>query len=65
MNQIEYNKCEAKTIDVYLIGGQSNAAGATQHKCAFNGVFKNVLYAGQVNKSYTDGSTWSDNIYSF
>ena len=56
---------ESKELDIYLIGGQSNAAGSTEHKYALNGEFKNVGYAGQVNKSYLSGSAWVDNISSF
>ena len=41
-----------KTIDLYLIGGQSNAAGYSP-KGDLNETFSNVTYAGQVNLSRT------------
>ncbi|MBQ9480774.1 MAG: hypothetical protein IJU84_01260 [Clostridia bacterium] len=58
-------KESGKVIDMYLIGGQSNAAGATEHKNALNGVFENVGYAGMTNKSYKNGSSSSDHLSSY
>ena len=56
---------ESKDLDLFLIGGQSNAAGSTEHKFVLNGEFENVGYAGQVNKSYSNGNAWVDNLSSF
>lgn len=42
--QIEQDK--GKPIDLYLIGGQSNAVGSTEHRGQLPGVYKNVGYAG-------------------
>lgn len=58
-----------KTIDVYLIGGQSNAAGYSP-KGSLSGTFENVYYAGQINKTRVDnvygdnqkGNTAQDNL---
>lgn len=52
-------------IDLYLIGGQSNAGGATNHQNMLKGVFRNVGYAGQVNNQYRTGVSSADNISSF
>ena len=56
---------KSKELDIYLIGGQSNSAGSTEHKYALRGEFKNVGYAGHVNKPYLDGTAWVDNLSSF
>ena len=49
---------EEKRIDMYLIGGQSNAAGYTKTESG-TGVekqtFDAVLYGGQVDKQRADG----------
>lgn len=37
---------KGKLIELYLIGGQSNAVGSTEHKGQLTGVYKNVGYAG-------------------
>ncbi len=58
-----------KTIDVYLIGGQSNAAGYSP-KGSLSETFENVYYAGQINKTRVDnvygtnqkGHTDQDNL---
>lgn len=37
---------KGKLIELYLIGGQSNAVGSSEHKGQLPGVYKNVGYAG-------------------
>lgn len=54
-----------KEIDLYLLGGQSNAAGATEHKNALDGVFENIGYAGMTNKEYMTGVSSTDYLSSF
>jgi len=46
-----------KEIDLYLIGGQSNAAGATNHKGMLKETFTNVGYAGQTSRDFKTGAT--------
>ena len=46
----------AKPIDMYLIGGQSNAAGySLASKGNVDGSFSNVMYAGEVDKRLERG----------
>ena len=46
-----------KPIDMYLIGGQSNAAGySLASKGNVDGSFSNVMYAGEVDKRLDDTS---------
>ncbi len=47
-----------KTIDMYLIAGQSNAAGES-YATNVSGTFDNVLYAGETNCSMSSGSASS------
>lgn len=44
----------AKPIDLYLVGGQSNAAGCSK-ATGVSGTFNNVMYAGEVERTL-DGS---------
>lgn len=46
---------EEKTIDMYLIAGQSNAAGYSNKGRKLEGVFENVSYAGEVDRYRTSG----------
>lgn len=46
---------EEKTIDMYLIAGQSNAAGYSSKGRKLDGVFENVSYAGEVDRSRSSG----------
>ena len=46
---------EEKTIDMYLIAGQSNAAGYSSKGRKLDGVFENVSYAGEVDRSCSSG----------
>ena len=48
----------AKTIDMYLIAGQSNAAGQS-YATNVSGTFDNVLYAGETNYYWSSGSASS------
>ena len=51
---------EVKTIDMYLIAGQSNAAGFSE-KMDVSGTFENVWYAGETNHhvdGQVDSYTW-------
>ena len=48
-----------KHIDMYLVAGQSNAAGYS-NKGNLAESFENVLYAGQINRSIKNGTTYSD-----
>lgn len=47
---------EEKTIDMYLIAGQSNAAGYSNKGRKLDGVFENVSYAGEVDRYRTSGT---------
>ena len=47
---------EEKTIDMYLIAGQSNAAGYSSKGRKLDGVFENVSYAGEVDRYRTSGA---------
>ena len=59
-------KEETKVLDLYLIGGQSNAAGSSLHNGKLDGiVFENVGYAGQINRQYKNGNVSGDFLYSF
>lgn len=51
------NATGEKTIDLYLIGGQSNAAGYSSKGTLPSETFSNVYYAGQINKRRADGIT--------
>lgn len=56
-----------KPIDMYLIGGQSNAAGySLASKSGVDGSFSNVMYAGEVDKRL-DGTSvgGGSNLYSY
>lgn len=44
-----------KPLDMYLIAGQSNAAGYTTHKGEKTETFENVGYAGETDKNRTTG----------
>jgi len=46
-------------IDIYLIGGQSNAVGASVTHGQFSETFANVGYAGETERNRTTGSTSS------
>ena len=46
---------EEKTIDMYLLAGQSNAAGYSSKGEPFGGVFENVRYAGEVDRNRLSG----------
>lgn len=48
---------EEKTIDMYLIAGQSNAAGYSNKGRTLDGVFENVSYAGEVDRYRTNGNS--------
>ena len=53
-----------KPIDLYLVGGQSNAAGCSK-AVGVDGSFGNVMYAGEVDKRL-DGAVGSgSNLYSY
>lgn len=47
---------EEKTIDMYLIAGQSNAAGYSSKGKKLEGVFENVSYAGEVDRYRANGN---------
>lgn len=47
---------EEKTIDMYLIAGQSNAAGYSYKGKKLEGVFENVRYAGEVDRNRASGN---------
>lgn len=47
---------EEKTIDMYLIAGQSNAAGYSSKGRKLDGVFENVSYAGEVDRYRSNGN---------
>ena len=51
-------------IDMYLIGGQSNAVGYSS-KGALSETFENVGYAGAVNRYLSDGTYRANNIENF
>ena len=52
---------ETKTIEMYLIGGQSNAAGMSKHMYAVNEEFNNIGYMGEVeHRSLAEGAEFSD-----
>lgn len=55
----------AKVIDMYLIAGQSNAAGYTYHDNTLTESFSNVWYAGETDKSINTGTGSSSNVSSF
>ena len=62
LSKLSYTKAEtsvSKNIDMYLIGGQSNAAGYTTvsglKEEEKNVKFNNVMYAGQTDKYITGG----------
>lgn len=62
LSKLSYTKAEtsvSKNIDMYLIGGQSNAAGYTTvsglNEEEKNVKFNNVMYAGQTDKYITGG----------
>ncbi len=56
---------ETKTIEMYLIGGQSNAAGMSKHMYAVNEEFNNIGYMGEVeHRSLAEGAEFSDQITS-
>lgn len=57
----------AKPIDMYLIGGQSNAAGySLASKGGVDGSFSNVMYAGEVDKRLDGTGVGSgSNLYSY
>ena len=51
---------ESKTIDMYLIGGQSNAAGYSKAKAGEitpSEIYNNIGYAGQVDRVASTGSS--------
>lgn len=49
---------QQKIIDMYLIGGQSNAGGYSKLSgFDISGTFDNVLYAGEVNRSRANGTS--------
>ena len=48
-------KAEPIPIDMYLIGGQSNACGYSVHNGQFTEEFKNVGYAGETDKNRRTG----------
>ncbi len=52
------------TIDVYLIAGQSNAAGYS-NKGSLNGTFNNVGYAGEVDKQLNQANSGVSNIANY
>lgn len=56
-----------KPIDMYLIGGQSNAAGySLASKGNVDGSFSNVMYAGEVDKRLDGtGAGSGSNLYSY
>lgn len=56
-----------KPIDMYLIGGQSNAAGySLASKGGVDGSFSNVMYAGEVDKRLDGtGAGSGSNLYSY
>ncbi len=45
---------EEKTVEMYLIGGQSNAAGMSKHLYAVNEKFENIGYMGEVESNSLD-----------
>lgn len=55
----------AKTIDMYLIAGQSNAAGYSYHENALQETFPGIGYAGETDKFRETGETRSSNVSSF
>ena len=55
----------AQVIDMYLIAGQSNAAGYSFHENQLSEEFTNVWYAGETDKNRETGKATSSNIDSF
>ena len=55
----------AKVIDMYLIAGQSNAAGYTYHNGTLTETFSNIWYAGETDKARINGTAVSSNVSSF
>lgn len=57
----------AKPIDMYLIGGQSNAAGySLASKGGVDGSFSNIMYAGEVDKRLDGtGAGSGSNLYTY
>ena len=47
---------EVKYYDIYIIAGQSNAAGYSSKGGNLGGVFENISYAGEVNAPRTGGT---------
>ncbi len=52
----------SKTIDMYLIAGQSNAAGYSYHNNTLDETFENVGYAGETDKKREDDTASSSNV---
>lgn len=51
---------DTKIVDIYLIGGQSNAAGYSSTEGVEGEVFNNVMYAGQTDKKMDCTSVGQD-----
>lgn len=47
---------EVKYYDIYIVAGQSNAAGYSSKGEKFGGVFENISYAGEVNAPRNGGT---------
>lgn len=55
-----------KTLDMYLIGGQSNASGSSRHLNQLLESYENVGYAGQCDLAYATGTpVGNSNVSSF
>ncbi|MBR1676919.1 MAG: hypothetical protein IJ706_06400 [Clostridia bacterium] len=54
-----------KNIDMYLIAGQSNAAGYSYHNGNFGEVFDGIWYAGETDRSLDGKTLRSSNLSSF
>ena len=54
-----------KNIDMYLIAGQSNAAGYSYHNGKFGEVFDGIWYAGETDRSLDGKTLRSSNLSSF
>lgn len=56
---------KGKLIELYLIGGQSNAVGSSEHKGQLPGVYKNVGYAGCCEMMRTGVPSGQYNLQNF
>ncbi len=55
----ENTENDEKIIDMYLIGGQSNAAGCSTAGDPPSEIFNNIMYAGQTDRMMSNGATSS------